>query len=189
MRRILAFIFSVILLGVTGCAANPTPSATASAAAAADASATPARQWTMEQVVSQYLKTENGNTTFKTDAIKADYTQFQIVSADNSFNLQAVGLDKIAPMLDKLATVQMTEGDINTLADKTDNVWNLQAFTAAGKLNGDSVTIKASTETQIDIYFLVGGQSFRKVFTISDADGAALRAQAKEQARVANGEQ
>ena len=191
MRRLLAFTLSIVLLGLAaGCAAQPAPTATPTpSVVSAQPSATTTKHWTTEEAVNQYLKTENGVTTLKVDAIKADFSQFQVVSADNSFNLKIVGYEKIAPLLDKLATVQMTEGDINKLSQSPNSVWNLQSFTKNGKLNGDSVTIFASTPTQIDLYILVGDTSLRKVFTISDADGAALKALAQEQAKVANAPQ
>lgn len=183
MRKFFILALSMLILTAAGCApsaGSTTPAATTAAATASAAADATAAALPMDQAIARYIKTDNGKSYVNVDNLKADFDAYQIVSSDNGFDLKTITADKAANMLDLLAKTPMTSMSLNTAESATD-VWNVQAYTNKyGKLDGNSFTIKASTDTQMDIYIVEGSNTQRLVFSVSDADGAALRAMAKQ---------
>ncbi len=177
MRKFFILALSVLILAVAGCAPAAGSSASPSAASAAP-QATPAI--TIEQAIAKYLKEDGGKTYVNVEALRADFDAYQVVSSDNGFPNKSITADKAAEMLDAVAKAPMTSMSLNT-QEAASSIWNVQAFTSQfGKLNGNSVTVKASSETQLDIYIIAAGKTQRLVFGISEADGKTLREIAKK---------
>ena len=179
MRKFFILALSVLILAVAGCAPAAGSSASPSAAATSAApQATPAI--TIEQAIAKYLKEDGGKTYVNVEALRADFDAYQVVSSDNGFPNKSITADKAAEMLDAVAKVPMASMSLNT-QEAASSIWNVQAFTSQfGKLNGNSVTVKASSETQLDIYIIAAGKTQRLVFGISEADGKTLREIAKK---------
>ncbi len=185
MRKFFILALSMLILATAGCSpaagSTATPSAAATSAAP-QATSSPAATptITIEQAIAKYLKEDGGKTYINVEALRADFDTYQVVSSDNGFPNKSITADKAAEMLDALAKVPMTSMSLNTQEAAT-SIWNVQAFTSQfGKLNGNSMTIKASSETQLDIYIIAGGKTQRQVFSISEADGKTLREIAKK---------
>lgn len=177
MRKFFILALSVLILAAAGCAPAAGSTASPSAASAAP-QATPTI--TIEQAISKYLKEDGGKTYVNLEALRADFDAYQVVSSDNGFPNKSITADKAAEMLDALAKVPMASMSLNTQEAAT-SIWNVQAYTSQfGKLNGNSVTVKASSETQLDIYIIAGGKTQRQVFSISETDGKTLREIAKK---------